>query len=259
MADLVDLAVAQCRLDFVTTTQLKLSRLDGYSMPLKIGGVWSAKTIPSGGATVSNSGLAANTKHYVYAFDSAGTLTLEVVTTAYAIDSATGIKVKNGDDTRTLVGLAVTGAGSPGVFKAQGLGTLSYHNRRRQISRIDTAAYFSGNNASYTEVDSSLRVTFVNWADDTPICWYNTSGGVNAGADQWLAIYLDGSTFKVEQYGGTGGTVFMRTGLHASLTGVTDEASHFVTLMRKESATQFIGGNQTTNKMNTVAEVCVWG
>jgi len=194
MADLVNVAPGQCRLNFTNSTTLTLSRYNGAYLPLKISGTWQAKLIPSGGVTLANTGLVAATKYNIYAFDSAGTLTLEASTTAHAVDADTGLKIKNGDACRTLVGLAFLGAGSPGTFQAQGLGTLSWFNRNRQVSRIDTALYASGNSASYVEVSSTVRVHFVSWADDIPLAWINTSGGVNAGADQWLALYLDGTT-----------------------------------------------------------------
>lgn len=259
MADLVNVAPGQCRLNFVSTTQLALSRFQGAYMPMKIGGVWEAKLIPASPVTLANTGLTAATKYNIYSFDNAGTLTLEASTTAHTPDTDTGVEIKTGDASRTLVGMAYMGAGTPGVFLAQGIGTLSWFNRRRTVSAISFSTQSSLNNASYTESATGFRVPFVNWADDLPSAQYNTSGGVNSGADQWLALYVDGTTLLCEQYGGTAGTVFMRTGLAAYVTTVTDETQHYVTLMQKESGAQFVNGNQTTSKMATVAQVCVMG
>ncbi len=260
MSDLVNVAPGQCRLDITNTTTLTLSRYQGASLPLKIGGNWEAKLIPSGGVTLANTGLTAATKYNIYAYDDSGTLTLEASTTAHAADSDTGVRIKNGDATRTLVGLAYLGAGTPGVVLAQGSGTLSWFNRRRTVSGITRSTLDSSNNASYTEVNSAYRMLFVNWSDDAPHAHYQTSGGVNAGADQWMMMGLDGvATILAEQYGGTAATVFMRTGLAAYVTTVTDETQHYVTLGKKESNTQFVNGNQTTSKMTTVGQVCVMG
>lgn len=249
----------QCRLDFVSTTVLRLSRFQGKWVSVKVGSDWLAHEIPSAGVDLANTGLTAATKYNIYAFDNAGTLTLEASTTAHAVDADTGVRIKNGDATRTLVGLAYMGAGTPGVFLAQGIGTLSWFNRRRTISGISFSTHSSLNNAAYTESATGFRVPFVNWSDDLPHANYNTSGGVNAGADQWLALYVDGTTILCEQYGGTAGTTYMRTGLAAYVTTVTDETQHYVTLMQKESGAQFVNGNQTTSKMATVAQVCVMG
>ena len=260
MSDLVNVAPGQCRLDFTNTTTLTLSRYQGAYLPLKISGNWEAKLIPSGGVTLANTGLTAATKYNIYAYDNAGTLTLEASTTAHAVDSDTGVRIKNGDASRTLVGLAYMGAGTPGVFLAQGIGTLSWFNRRRTVSGITRSTLDSSNNAAYTEVNSAYRCLFVNWSDDLPHAVYDTSGGVNAGADQWMALGLDGAgTVLCEQYGGTSATVFMRTGLAVYVTTVTDETQHYVTLIKKESATQFVNGNQTVTKMTTVGQVCVMG
>lgn len=251
-------APGQCRLDFVNTTTLRLSRFRGKWIPIKVGSVWLAAEIPSAGVDLANTGLSATTGYNIYAFDNSDVLTLEASTTAHAVDSDTGVEIKSGDATRTLVGRAVTGAGSPGVFQAQGIGTLSWFNRRRTLSAISFSTHGSVNNASYAEASASMRVPFVCWADDKPHALYNTSAGVNAGADQWAALYLDGTTFLCEQYGGTAATVFMRTGLQFYVT-VTDEAAHYVTLMLKASGVQFFNGNQTITKMSTEAQVCVMG
>ncbi len=249
----------QCRLDFVSTTVLRLSRFQGKWISVKVGSDWLAHEIPAAGVDLANTGLTAATKYNIYAFDDSGTLTLEASTTAHAVDADTGIAIKSGDATRTLVGLAYMGAGTPGVFLAQGIGTLSWFNRRRTISEISHATHYGVGNAGYTEVNSAFRIPFVNWSDDKPHAIYNTAGGVNAGADQWMALYLDGTTFMCEQYGGTAATVFMRTCLGLYVLDATDETQHYVTLMTKESGTQFINGNQTTSKMSTEAQVCVMG
>lgn len=258
MPDIVNIFPAQCRLDFASTTALILTRYNGAFIPLYVGGVLQAKQIPYAGVQLSNAGVANSTRYYIYAYDNAGSLALEYSTTSYVKDATYGFPVKGSDLNRTLVGIAVTTSG--GLWQAQGLGTISWYNRNRQVARISNATYTSHNSASYVEVDTALRVHFVAWADDIPQVWCNTTGGANSGADQWLALYLDGTTFLCEEYEGTAGTVFGRTGLVTSLKGQTfAEADHYVTLMQKESTTQFIGGNQLANKMNTVIEVCVMG
>jgi hypothetical protein len=259
MSDLVNVAPGQCRLDFVSTTQLKLSRFAGAYLPLKIAGVWEAKLIPSGGVTLSNSGLTAATRYYIYAFDNAGTLTLEASTTAHAKDTDTGVEIKSGDASRTLVGLAFMGAGSPGVFLAQALGTLSFFNRALKASRVNAALYNSRNNAAYGEIDTGFRCHFVNWADDVPVASITTVHGANGAADGWGAIYLDGSTQFSEQYHGQGAGDFSPMTLVDGITGVTDETDHYVTMFVKGSTTIFVGGNQLSNKMNSTVIVSVMG
>jgi hypothetical protein len=255
MADLVNVAPANCRLDFTSTTALTLSRKDGAYLPLKIGGAWEAKLIPSAGVTVANTGLAAGTDHYVYAFDDSGTLTLEVVTTAYAVDADTGVKIKTGDASRTLVGFARTGAGTPGVFQAQGLGTLSWFNRKGIKVENNGTTYGSvaGSFPAGAEVSSSFRQHFVSWSDDRPFGYINASAGSNGAANNVVALARD--TAVVEQcYAGTGVAHFGPVSIGSSLDG--DETDHYITIFAGSSATVFINGNQTANQ-GTMATVAV--
>ncbi|MEB2654919.1 hypothetical protein SOP89_26500, partial [Pseudomonas siliginis] len=101
----------QCRLSYVSGTQLKLSPYNGNN--LIINGV--PQQIPSAGVTLANTGLAASTKYYVYAYMNAGTMTLEAVTTAHATGT-NGVEQKSGDATRTLVGMILTDGSTPGQF-----------------------------------------------------------------------------------------------------------------------------------------------
>src|SRR5688572_22392808 len=106
-----------CRLQVDSTSQISLQRFQGGWLPTKAGGLWQATPIPSSGPTVDNTGLSAATLYYVYAFDSSGVLALDAPsTTAPATDADTGIRIKTGDATRTLVGMIFTDAGTPGTF-----------------------------------------------------------------------------------------------------------------------------------------------
>lgn len=93
--------------------------------------------IPSAGVTHDNNGnplgLSTSTFYYVYLYDNAGTLTLELSTTGHETDSTTGVEVKSGDATRTLVGAVRTngsgyygqGRGSAQVYES------SWFNRQK--------------------------------------------------------------------------------------------------------------------------------
>jgi hypothetical protein len=147
MSDLVNSAPGQCRLQVDSTSQVSLQRFAGGYLPLKIGGNWEAKLIPSTGPTLANTGLTAATLYYLYAYDNSGTLTLEASTTGHVTDSDTGVEVKSGDVSRTLVGAALMGAGTPGTFQAIGVGTLSWFNGSPEgtignpVAALTTGAY----------------------------------------------------------------------------------------------------------------------
>lgn len=91
---------------------------NGNTMPLRLRGFiggspsttgeWIARQIPNAGLSISNGGLANSTRYYVYLYDNGGTPALELSTTAFAIDTATGYPVKSGDATRYYCGSVIT-------------------------------------------------------------------------------------------------------------------------------------------------------
>ena len=162
------LPTGQCRLDFTSATVLTLSRKDGAYLPLKVGGAWTATVIPAAGVTLANTGLTAATLYYVYAYDNAGTLTLEASATAPAVDADTGVRIKTGDPTRTLVGMAYMGPGTPGTFVESATQRLvaSFYNRRgRGLVNGFTTPRPTGS-ASYVEINAEIRCEFLTWDDE---------------------------------------------------------------------------------------------
>jgi hypothetical protein len=182
MADLVNSSPGQCRLQRDSASQLSLQRYQGAYLPLKISGTWAAKLIPASGPTLSNSGLVAATLYYIYAFDNAGTLTLEASTTGHAVDATVGVEIKSGDATRTLVGVASMGAGTPGTFQPIGVGTLSWFNGSPE-GVLGSHANALGSNF-YGPVWKLGRPDLISWA------WQNQGGAsvVDAGGISFLTI-----------------------------------------------------------------------
>lgn len=86
-------------------------------------GEWIALPVNSVGVFISNSGLANSTRYYVYLFDDQFTATLELSTTAPAVDATHGYKVKTGDATRLYVGSVITDGA--GAFLRAGTGWLN--------------------------------------------------------------------------------------------------------------------------------------
>jgi hypothetical protein len=116
------------RLDWVSATQL---RLGAGAIPQKIGGVWTLKHHAA--VTLSNAGLAANGTYMIYARDVAGVRTLDAVVatgTDHSPDANTGVEIKNGDPTRSLVGFVRVNASSQFVFDLTNIYVLSWYNRR---------------------------------------------------------------------------------------------------------------------------------
>jgi hypothetical protein len=110
------------RLTFVSATQLKFAPFKGDR--IKINGTVYA--IPAAGiAGLNNTGiylngvagqnLGVNILYYVYCFNNAGVLTADFSTTGHATSTTAGnvgTEIKNGDDTRSLIGLIYTTSAS---------------------------------------------------------------------------------------------------------------------------------------------------
>lgn len=106
---------------------------NGNTMPLRLrgggGGVpsttgeWTARQIPNTGLSISNGGLANTTRYYVYLYDNNGAPALELSTTAFTIDTATGYPVKTGDTARTYCGSVITDGSAQ--FVTSGTGWLN--------------------------------------------------------------------------------------------------------------------------------------
>ena len=150
----------QCQLAGPQGTILTLSRFGGSFIFIN-GQNWQ---ISSSGPTISTSGSALSDSFYIYAYISGGAVTLEKSTTAYATDSTYGHKIKSGDPTRTLVGLAriredsldwgdsVTRRFIRSYYNDPGITISNYFNANRSTSTI-----------GYVEINSEVRCQGMFW------------------------------------------------------------------------------------------------
>lgn len=170
----------QCRFDYVSPTQCKLTPFGGVS--INVAG--QVRKIPSSGITISNSGLSATTLYYCYVYVSAGVLTLEFSSTGHT-QHTNGVEIKSGDPTRTLVGMVYTGAGSPGVFvnNQNAKCVLSYFNRRSVTSSYySTAASAAFSNTTRAIVWPESTISFITWADESCVALASADAGRVTGA-----------------------------------------------------------------------------
>lgn len=186
-----------CRLQVDSTTQISLQRFQGAWVPIKASGSWQASFIPSSGPTLANTGLTAATLYYIYAFDNAGTLTLEASATAPATDTDTGIRIKTGDASRTLVGMVFMDSGTPGTFvdSTAKRWCLNYFNRRV----LDVTGTYSTNRSTasgtYVEMNSEIRCQFLTWADEAIVAGASgTATNGSAGHATVTGIAIDNTT-----------------------------------------------------------------
>ncbi len=178
----------QCRLSVQSATALLLSPYSGNSLVIN----GSPVKIPSAGVTLSNSGLAANTVYNVYAFLSGATLTLEASATGHAPDASTGVEIKSGDPTRTLVGKIRTNATSNFADTPAYRGCINWFNRR-QINVTGGSGTNSTSSSSYVELGLSIACSFLAWGDEALFSVVNGfARSDTVGGQANISLTLDG-------------------------------------------------------------------
>lgn len=148
----------QCRLT-LSGGNLSLGRFNGRL--LTINGVH--ETIPSTAPTLAATSLTPSTLYYIYAYMNSGTMTLEASTTAYATDATTGVVIKSGDATRTLVGMArpVTGPAWSDTVKQRFV--RSWFNETGVSLFSNFTANRSRGSTTPGEVNSEIRCEALLW------------------------------------------------------------------------------------------------
>ena len=144
---------------------LLLIPLNGNALPID----GTNETVPSAGVTLSAVGLAIDTDHLIYAFMSAGVMTLEASTTGHAVDAATGVEIKTGDSTRTLVGMARPITGPAWVDTPAQRFVLSWFNRRTVVARVNDTTARTTTSTTLVEISTTYRAEFLTWADEMPL------------------------------------------------------------------------------------------
>lgn len=188
----------RCRLSYQSTTALILTPYNGNTIVIN----GQVVTIPSAGVTLSNSGVTNGTK-FIYVYLNSGVPTLEASTTGHSTDSATGVEIKTGDATRTLVGMARL-SGGIWVNSSTIRYVLSYFNRREIVASNAFTSTVTTTSTSYT--DLGFAVDWLTWADE-PVKFsvngsvygsgtlnINTSIGVDGTSAQDVVSIADGAT-----------------------------------------------------------------
>jgi len=154
-----------------------------------------AQTIPSGGVPLAAPATTL-TNYFIYAFMNAGVPDLEYDATGHSTDASTGVEIKTGDATRTLVGWARTVA-SAWVDTANQRFVRSWFNTvPLKGNRLFQAERYT---ASPTPAETSPadRVEVLLWAGETvmtagssQVVILSSATSITAG----LSIYVDGAT-----------------------------------------------------------------
>jgi len=223
----------QCRL-IKSGANLVLSPFNGNR--LTINGV--PQTVPSGGVSLAATGLTVSTLYFIYAYMNSGVMTLEASTTSHATDSTTGVEIKSGDATRTLVGMArpITGPAFQDTaaqrfvrswFNDPGIAGFSYLSASRTLSGSSVAP-------TYQEVNSEIRNEFLCWAGEIVVVGgsgYSTQ--TVAGITNNTAVAFDGVVAEPGSWSagyGPTGNFGIPYAINFPKAGLT-EGYHYVTLI----------------------------
>ncbi|MDO9357858.1 MAG: hypothetical protein Q7T70_02550 [Polaromonas sp.] len=186
--------------DYVTSFQFGQCRLvkSGANLVLqRLDGLWLAindkmYAIPAAGVALAPTGLTPNTNYFVYAFMSGATMTLEAVTTAPATDANTGVRIKNGDAARTLVGQVRVIAGPAFADTTNQRYVLTWFNRRPIHCFLPISGDVSTSSGSQVEVEASWRPSFLAWSGDLVSFGANGAYSGSVPSTISMALYSNG-------------------------------------------------------------------
>lgn len=172
-------------------SDITLSRKGGKHLTIN----GDVELIPSAGVTLAPSALTPGTLYYIYAFMSSGTMTLEASATGHSTDTTTGLEIKTGDASRTLVGMVRPVTGPAFSDSATRRFVRSWYNRKPLSIRNKFTVVRSTTSTSWTEVNTEIRCEFLVWADEVADLGlhssiYVTSSGTRIGT----ALTIDGVT-----------------------------------------------------------------
>lgn len=209
-------AIGQCEL-ILDSTNLRLSRLNGRLITINGG----AREIPSGGVALAATGLTVGTLYYIYAYMDSGTMTLEASATAPATHTD-GTRIKTGDATRALVGMARPVTGPAWVDGVTQRFVRSWFNRSPIRMENGFTAQRSTSSTSLIELNTEIRSEFLIWEDE--VLSASISSYANSASNFALAVPAVDTPSNISPtsppavFGSDGGCI-TATGIFALSTG----------------------------------------
>ena len=216
----------QCRLS-LSGGNLKLVPFNGNKLVIN----GTMQTVPSAGITLAATGLTAGTLYYIYAYMNAGTMTLEAVTTTHTTDSGTGVEIKSGDVTRTLVGMAVPVSGPAWADTSQNRNIASYFNQPTRTGRAAITSSPSTSSTSPIELSTSLRVTWVGFNNNITATVSGTTANSSAGSTTYTGYGFNGAATELGMAGGSISNATYSVPAVATGVAVLAEGYHYATVM----------------------------
>lgn len=221
-------AHGRCRLSYQSSTALILTPYNGNTIVVN----GQVVTIPSAGVTVGAPG-GTSTVFYIYAYISSGTLALEASTEVHVTDSTTGVEIKFGDATRTLVGMARSSV-VPNQWQqtTSYKSVLSYFNRVENVVSVAAGSTLTTTSTSYAELSAGVRCQWLTWADE-PVKFTVNGSCINSSTFiTRTSIGVDGTTPQDVMASMTG-TEYSNLGIsHAN---TFSEGYHYSTVLGRVS------------------------
>lgn len=238
----------QCRLAVASPTSLVLSPYGGRTLAIN----GALQLIPSAGVSLTNASLAASRLYYVYAYMNGSNMALELSTTGHSAHDS-GVEIKTGDATRSLVGMVYTSATSQFVDSSADRLCLSWFNRRGVASGQVLSSFTTFTNTAINELNSTLRARFLTWKDEAVFgCVDGYASNNTAGNNVQVQAFIDGAAFGVALVL-TSSTPTASSGFSSSGTGLLDEGLHMIQLYG------FVNGTQGTLGIGCYAKILTRG
>lgn len=152
-----------CFLTATSTATATLLPKDGNTLMINS----KMEVVPDAGVSTSLGSMTTSNTYYTYAWMNSGSMNLEFSQTAYATQAGTGVKIKSGDATRTLVGqVRLTGTAATTSNTAQLRYFRSYFNRKSLQLSASFSASRGSTSSSFTEINAEIEVQWLHWADE---------------------------------------------------------------------------------------------
>lgn len=193
----------ECRLVYVSGTQIRLDPVDGNR--LIIDGV--ERAIPAAGVTLAATGLTVSSVYFIYAYMNGSSMALEASATTYAIDATTGIVIKSGSASRTLVGQVYITTGPAFVQSLAVCGVRSWFNDTPPVASSSAAANADIIGTSYS--GAMLSISVLTWANEIlSMAALAQCFPLSAANNSLVAIYLNGVSQISSQFSHQGTSYF---------------------------------------------------
>jgi hypothetical protein len=190
---------------------------------------WTPKIIPDAGITVAATGLTADTDYYLYVYDSAGTLTLDLVTTVPVTQN--GINVKTGATSRTLIARCRANASGAITTYIEDASTQlinnTYNKRPIGLKALEATDQWTYATNAYRSANASTANRVQMVCDGRTAVCVRVGCLTNQNQFSYLGIGLDSVTVSSHTLASLNDATNGNLWGHAYYTGVPASGFHF--------------------------------